>query len=36
VVVITLAELHAHPIGLYPFTGTCRFSWTIGAIGSSC
>jgi len=32
VVVITLAELHAHLIGHYQFTGTSRFSWTIGYI----
>jgi lipopolysaccharide/colanic/teichoic acid biosynthesis glycosyltransferase len=32
VVVITLAELHAHLIGHYPFTGTSRFSWTLGYI----
>lgn len=32
VVVITLGELHAHLVGHYAFTGTSRFSWTIGYI----
>ena len=31
-VVITLGELHAHLVGHYAFTGTSRFSWTIGYI----
>jgi len=32
VVVVTLGELHAHLVGHYAFTGTSRFSWTIGYI----
>ncbi len=32
IVVITLAEVHAHLIGHYSFTGTSRFSWTIAYI----